>query len=480
MSRTKYSFPNDSLSDKDTAKHSEWIFDHCEVKMWEGVDHILDATRLSKWQLYERVVDSIMALNRIILTRSATVPLSGAERQKMLDRMGRRVKILGLLDDERGTELLIRVLADAASDFKVSRDLSCLVLLNTTADALVNIGTPALPYFNKWLDNQTTKPAVHASLEAVSHRINGFHGAPKISYQPNARSATIIGRIRYELALRRFIVASKRLSIIETVEQLEVLADLAKRLCGERDPLTIDCLRYLGVFYRENGDPKAEQIFERALAFARQEQGSFGELASKLLTNLAAMCKLLDNFDKAESCYREAYAIDRLILGEEHPDTITDMHNLADLLWNRHKMRESPWLRYQRGGTKADDNNEARELFARVRLIDRKYWGPNHERIAEDRMAYSDILIADGFWNEAERELRAALRTYETGYPHLTIKTGQAIDRLASVLESQGKWSDGELVALRKRVLDIDQQVRPLSYGFRSRLLRSWARPCPR
>ncbi|KAF6784617.1 Kinesin light chain 5 [Colletotrichum sojae] len=81
---------------------------------------------------------------------------------------------------------------------------------------------------------------------------------------------------------------------------------------------------------------------------------------SKLLTNVSWYLVMLGNYSKAEVIVQQAVSTRAEILGQEHPDTLTSMANLASTFWNQGR-----WT-------------EAEELEVRVMEMNKRVLGEEH------------------------------------------------------------------------------------------------------
>jgi CHAT domain-containing protein len=233
-------------------------------------------------------------------------------------------------------------------------------------------------------------------------------------------------------------------SVYEITQAAERLVHLAERILGEQAAQTVSWIHLLGSLYRETGNPEAEMCLQRAVEGARRVYGPMDPRVAVALCGLAGMNRILGrDLDKAESYYREALSIDKLAYGNRHPETLTDMNNLALLLRERNDLARN-------------DRLEARTMLDYVRSVDLEQYGPNHPIVAEDHGNWSSILAEEGDWEGAEREVRRARYIFEKVCPHKTIKIAGELRGLAAILGAQGKAPE-ETLDLYQRALAIDE-----------------------
>ncbi|KAK2728443.1 Kinesin light chain 5 [Colletotrichum kahawae] len=161
---------------------------------------------------------------------------------------------------------------------------------------------------------------------------------------------------------------------------------------------------------------------------------------SDLLTKVSCYLVILGNYSRAEVLVQDAVRIRTQRLGEEHPDTLTSMANLASTFWNQGRWKEAEKL-------------EVQVMEARKRVL-----GEEHPSTLTSIGNLSSTYRNQGRWKEAE-ELE--VRVIETmnrvlGAEHPSTRTSMA--SLASTYRSQGRCKEAEKLEVRvmeamKRVL---------------------------
>jgi tetratricopeptide (TPR) repeat protein len=233
----------------------------------------------------------------------------------------------------------------------------------------------------------------------------------------------------------------------DLVPAIEAVADLAEGCSDGRGPSLArhaGWLSLLGSMYREAGDPRAVGCLQKALRLARQAFGAMNPRVAVVLSNLGGVSRLLGRLDEAESYYLEALAIDQLAYGDAHGETLTDRTNLA-------------LLRRQRDDTARNDRAMARAELQTILQIELQRHGPDHLNVASDRLNWSQMLIDDGDWEGAEREVREALRVHRRLAPHMTIELANIMGSLAATISARNGDPD-EVLRLHQQAFSIHER----------------------
>ena len=199
-----------------------------------------------------------------------------------------------------------------------------------------------------------------------------------------------------------------------------------------------------GRLQRELGEPQAVHTLQRAVTTASTVFSRLDPRTSCALNDLATVYKLLCRLDEAEACYREALFIDRVLHGDNHPETLIGMTNLGLML-------------LQRGN--ADDLDDARILLRHVRDVDRRRLGQDHPDIANDHINWSAILRNDGDWAGAEAELREALRILTGGGWHPAAAPASLLSSLGTIVAAGDPSRLGEARELHVQALAASRRL---------------------
>jgi eukaryotic-like serine/threonine-protein kinase len=274
----------------------------------------------------------------------------------------------------------------------------------------------------------------------------------------------------------------------------EVLA-MQRELYGERHPLVAETLSLLGMTLRQQGDyAAAKPLLEQALTLRRQILSPQHPDLFTSLSNLAMIRSDLGDYDAAESLYREAMSGMQASLGNNHRDVANIKSNLGRLLQSRgdytgartlledalrirmdtfgerHRATaanlndiglllsksgsaqkaESFYRRaldaYPSGdkgrgatvfniGQLAENRSDyatAERRYREALALQRKDFGPGHDRVGADLNRLGIVLHRQGRLDEAEASIRQALAIYRKALP-------AGHPRLATVLMPLGE-----------------------------------------
>jgi tetratricopeptide (TPR) repeat protein len=121
----------------------------------------------------------------------------------------------------------------------------------------------------------------------------------------------------------------------------------------------------LAALYQSQGRySEAEPLYKQALAIRKAQLGDNHPSTATSLNNLAELYRLQGRYSEAEPLYKEALPITKTQLGDNHPDTAISLNNLAAL--------------YQSQGR----YSEAEPLYKQALVIWKKQLGDNHPFIA--------------------------------------------------------------------------------------------------
>ena len=104
-------------------------------------------------------------------------------------------------------------------------------------------------------------------------------------------------------------------------------------MLGKDKKETLTAAVNLSNVYKSTGDLKiAEDLLFEALESARNVHGEMSSLTATILNNLGVLLKRdSSRLLKAKEFYEDALRIRSYTLGNQHPDTIISMNNLAEL-----------------------------------------------------------------------------------------------------------------------------------------------------
>ncbi len=197
------------------------------------------------------------------------------------------------------------------------------------------------------------------------------------------------------------------------------------------------------VYYKLGLFPEAESLYRAAVDLRAQTLGEDDPETMRSLNNLAVLYMNLGRFGEAEPIYVECLDRRTRVLGAEHPDTLTSMNNLAIL--------------YRRLGR----YDEAEPLYRRTLATQRRVLGDTHPDTARSMNNLAELCRNQDRLDEAEPlHLEAlAARRAELGDDHL--ETLSSMNNLAEVYRMQGRLADAgrlhrDSLEIKRRLLGDD------------------------
>ena len=215
---------------------------------------------------------------------------------------------------------------------------------------------------------------------------------------------------------------------------IHLLVHLATRSWLRKEELlahwTEKAITRLGVVF-PNNDHRNRRIWRRYLTHARyalesnlidKDGNERTELAWKL-----GMCLYSDGrLNEAEVLITEVMETHKTILGEEHPDTLISMNDLADLLRSQGKY------------------DEAEPIYRQTILLLEKALGKVHPATLTSMNSLAALLASQGKYDEAEPIYRQTLQLQEKAlgkeHPHML----SSMINLTDLLQHQGKYTKAE------------------------------------
>ncbi|MFM7716653.1 MAG: CHAT domain-containing protein, partial [Microcystis sp.] len=176
-----------------------------------------------------------------------------------------------------------------------------------------------------------------------------------------------------------------------------------------------------------------EPLYKEALAIIKQQLGDNHPLTASSLNNLAGLYESQGRYSEAEPLYKQALAISKQQLGDNHPDTAISLNNLAEL--------------YRVQGR----YSEAEPLLKQALSIRKQQLGDNHPDTASSLNNLAGLYESQGRYSEAEPLYKEALaiRKQQLGDNHPD--TATSLNNLAVFYQSQD---------------DIPQAINYLSQGL--------------
>ena len=188
---------------------------------------------------------------------------------------------------------------------------------------------------------------------------------------------------------------------------------------------------------------EAERLNWRALEGCEKKLGEQHPNTLMSVSNLALVLWAQGKYDKAEMLNRRALEEREKELGEQHPDTLTIVNNLASVLQDQGKYEEAERL-------------DRRALEGREEKL-----GEQHPDTLMSVNNLASVLWAQGKYEEAEKLNRQALEGREKKLGEQHPDTLMSVNNLASVLQDQGKYDEAERLdrrALGEREKKLGEQ----------------------
>ncbi|RYP06025.1 hypothetical protein DL765_009639 [Monosporascus sp. GIB2] len=183
----------------------------------------------------------------------------------------------------------------------------------------------------------------------------------------------------------------------------------------------------------------AEAIYRQLLKLQEQVLGEEHPDTLCSMNNLAIVLSDLGKYEEAEAIHRQEWKLTKKVLGEEHPDTFTSMNNLAEVLRRQGKYEEAEAIHRQTLGLKE------------------KMLGKKHPDTLASMMNIAIMLDSLGKYEEAEAIHRQTLvlKLEVLGKEHPD--TLSSMNNLAHVLGNLGKYEEGE--AIHRQTLKLREEL---------------------
>jgi eukaryotic-like serine/threonine-protein kinase len=248
--------------------------------------------------------------------------------------------------------------------------------------------------------------------------------------QPEVEAALQLTLGRTYTALGRLVDAKRHLE-----RALELRANLT-----EADPGRLEVLEALGRLYLEDGLPElAVPPLQRVFDLRTERLGDDHPDTLTAMSELANALFRLNRLDEVEELDRRTLSIRRRTLGEEDPETIRATNSLAATLFAR--------AHY----------TEAAELFERALAGQRRQLGADHPDTLKIQNNLGAAYVELGRYSAAEPVLQAALagreRVLGTGHA----ATGTSLHNLAVDLLCLGRLDEAE--ALFEQAIEARDRV---------------------
>ncbi|KAH6986840.1 hypothetical protein EDB80DRAFT_655789 [Ilyonectria destructans] len=202
---------------------------------------------------------------------------------------------------------------------------------------------------------------------------------------------------------------------------------------------------------------------------------------ARLLTNCAWYMFTIGNYRAAENLGEKAVKTRVNMLGEEHPDTLSNMADLALTYWNQGRWKEAEELQVrvmetrknilgeEHPDTLSSMNNlaltyrdqwrwkEAEELQVRVMETTKTMLGEEHPATLTSTVNLASTYRSQGRWKEAEELVVRVIEMMKMVLGEKHPDTLISMANLASTYTNQGRWKEAE--ELEVQVMEMTKTV---------------------
>ncbi|CAK8712571.1 hypothetical protein KKHLCK_01590 [Candidatus Electrothrix laxa] len=191
--------------------------------------------------------------------------------------------------------------------------------------------------------------------------------------------------------------------------------------------------------YQEGKYTEGIGLAEQARGYAEKHFGQEHPDTLTSINNLAALYKSQGRYSEAEPLYKECLQRSEQVLGREHPDTLISINNLAGL--------------YRAQGR----YSEAEPLYKECLQRSEQVLGREHPNTLSSINNLAGLYESQGRYSEAEPLYKECLQRSEQVLGREHPNTLSSINNLAGLYESQGRYSEAE--PLYKECLQLREQV---------------------
>jgi serine/threonine protein kinase/Tfp pilus assembly protein PilF len=307
-------------------------------------------------------------------------------------------------------------------------------------------------------DQPETKAALLTTVGAVYDSLGQYQDAlpilnESLALQPQSRERS---RIDTLLELGRAQAGAGDLSRAEVpLQEALRLSQSAYGAASRESGLSLWAMGRLR--HKQGRFADAKDLYRRSLDILETTQSPPIDIAA-LLDDIAKIYSREQQWELAKQTYERALAIDRNVLGDDHPRIASHLHNLAVVAQSMGDLGKAESL--------------YRDAIARQ---DRAY-GSQHPETTKARGNYGLLLQREGRLSEAEPLLRGALDVTLKLYGSDNFNVGYARVSLGMLLQDEGNLKDAEsqytqALAIYDKSLPPDHQWRAAALMYLARLL---------
>lgn len=259
------------------------------------------------------------------------------------------------------------------------------------------------------------------------------------------------------------------------------------RLGGIEAPLTLEAQNQLATTLLNLGQfAEAREILQRTYAARRRVLGPEVTPTLESLNDLAGANWAMGNLAEAEARFREVVPLTRRVLGPAHPDTLRSLGNLGHVLAAQGRLDEAAGTfeeaHAQMRATLGEGHQEVLRMagalvaiYAQQGYLEKaetlgrdtaaaaaRRLGAQHPEVLALRTQLGNLLVADGKFADAERELRVTLAAHQTLDERRPVQF-VAQSHLGAALAGLGRETEAEehLLAAQRGFASCAAQLTP-------------------
>ncbi|KAJ6161373.1 hypothetical protein N7470_004769 [Penicillium chermesinum] len=211
-------------------------------------------------------------------------------------------------------------------------------------------------------------------------------------------------------------------------QHAEILGDTSVRIfvpkLGLHHPNTMACMGNLASTYiSQNRFDEAKVLLEPVLGFSQRFYGVNSPNCFPAMNSLATLHQEQGQWEEAEKLYMQILTSPEAH-GEEHPDTLTVLSNLAALYRSVNNYAKSV------------------ELHEQVANVRKRVLGEEHLDTCESQGCLAQAYGDQGRWKDAEQAQISCLQGVKSALGEDDPRTVHAINHLAKIFEHQGRMHD--------------------------------------
>ncbi|KAF5358579.1 hypothetical protein D9757_012967 [Collybiopsis confluens] len=304
---------------------------------------------------------------------------------------------------------------------KMNEIINCLRKEKELLDIIDELGTFSLVSYN--VDDEHATLSHHAVIHSCAYETISWRDNIVPAVTLILSSGTPVGHSEHDYALRR--------KLLNQVSHISM---------DELEHLTMKGQDKVAQIFAESGYwTQAEKLKKKVLSLQKKLLGEHHPDTLTSMNNLAGTYQARGKTEQAEKLQETVLSLDKELLGEHHPSTLTSMNNLA--------------LTYQARGK----TEQAEKLQETVLSLRKELLGEHHPQTLTSMSNLASTYQARGETVQAEKlqENLLSLRKELLGehHPHTLI----SMNNLALTYQARGKTEQAE--KLQETVLSLQKEL---------------------